>query len=73
MFHHAAIAYGSMMEQYDVKYIRPYSMVAIWSGSLAKWLRARAKATERINVFFSLVLQNVMNMFVVVASHNKMT
>ena len=44
---------------------------AVWSGSLTKWLRVRvrARARECLTFFFSLVLLNVMNIFVLVASY----
>ena len=53
-------------------------MVVLRSGSLAKWLRVRVRARDRIRArecfpsflfFFQLVLQNMMNMFVAVASY----
>ena len=50
-------------------------MVAIRSSSLAKWLRirvrVRAKARNAVLLFafFSLVLQDVVNIFVLVASY----
>ena len=51
-------------------------MMAIWNGSLAKWLRVRVRARGRKCIyllvlffsFFPLVLQNVMNIFASVAS-----
>ena len=50
-------------------------MVAIRSSSLAKWLRIRVRVRARARnavllfTFFSLVLQDVVNIFVLVASY----
>ena len=53
-------------------------MVAVRSDSLAKWLRVRVRAGVRVKargreciiVLFSLVLQNVMNIFAVTGTGN---